>query len=174
MNRIAAVLLALLLATACSSAPADSSTPSTSAPVVQAENKPAKPKTAEEITTALAGKVASVKLTKVFTAADDPNKLLGRPNGYSSKSAFTDTRIPVTGEVELTKENDTLRGGGVEVFADEAAAKSRMEYIQSFGKATPMLAEYDYVHGGVLLRVSKQLTPDQAKEYETALAAILG
>lgn len=49
-----------------------------------------------------------------------------------------------------------------------------MDDIQSFGKQTPILAEYDYVAGGVLVRVSKQLTPTQAKEYETALAAIVG
>lgn len=140
----------------------------------QEEVKAAKPKTAEEVTNALAVKIPSIKLTKIFTAEDDPNKLLGRPNGYTSKTAFTDTRIPVEGEVEITKENDTMRGGGVEVFADEAAAIARKEYIQSFGKATPMLTEYDYVVGGVLLRVSKQLTPDQAEEYETALGEVLG
>jgi hypothetical protein len=178
MNRVTAGVLAVTLAlvSACSSpstsAPSDSGSAGT--PVAQAEPKAAAPKTAEEVTKALATKISSVKLTKVFTAEDDPNKQLGRPNGYTSKTAFTDIRIPVEGEVAITKENDTLRGGGVEVFADAAGAKARMDYIQSFGKATPMLAEYDYVVGGVLLRVSKQLTPDQAKEYEKALSEVLG
>ncbi|MFJ5993403.1 hypothetical protein [Lentzea sp. NPDC092896] len=174
MHRIAVGILAATLLTACGSPSTSGPTGSADTPVVQAENKPAAPKTAEELTTALAQKVPSLKLTKVFTAEDDPNKLLGRPNGYTSKTAFTDTRVAVEGEVAITKENDTLRGGGVEVFADEAAAKARMDYIQSFGKQMSVLAEYDYVAGGVLVRVSKQLTPTQAKEYEAALAGIVG
>ncbi|SFR28386.1 hypothetical protein SAMN04488564_113234 [Lentzea waywayandensis] len=174
MYRIAAGILATTLLTACGSPSTSSPTGSTNTPVIQAENKPATPKTAEEVTNALAQKIPSLKLTKVFTAEDDPNKQLGRPNGYTSKTAFTDTRVAVEGLVAITKENDTLRGGGVEVFADEAAAKARMDYIQSIGKQTPLLVEYDYVTGGVLVRVSKQLTPTQAKEYETALAGIIG
>jgi len=177
--RLSAALLALALVAGCSSTAGSNS--SSTAPTggkavdaaASAEAKP-KPKTAEEITTALAEKVTTAQLTKVFTAEDDPNKQLGRPNSYTGKTAFTDTRIPVEGEVSFTKENDTLRGGGVEVFADQAAADARKDYIQSFGKTTPMLAEYDYVVGGVLLRVSKILTPDQAAEYETAFKAILG
>lgn len=174
MHRIATGILAATLLSACGSPSTSSPTGSADVLVAPAENKPATPKTAEEVTNALAQKVSSLKLTKVFTAEDDPNKLLGRPNGYTSKTAFTDTRVAVEGQVAITKENDTLRGGGVEVFADAAAAKARMDYIQSFGKQTPILAEYDYVAGGVLVRVSKELTPTQAKEYETALAAIVG
>jgi hypothetical protein len=171
----ATLFLSLALLAGCSSTSSTGSAPAggdaTSATEVLAAPKP---KTADEITKALAERIPSASPAKVFTAEDDPNKLLGRPNGYTSKTAFTDTRIPVEGEVEFTKENDTLRGGGVEVFGDADAAKARMDYIQSFGKATPMLAEYDYTSGGVLLRVSKILTPDQAAEYESALKAVLG
>ncbi|MGW6447643.1 hypothetical protein [Lentzea sp. NPDC055074] len=49
-----------------------------------------------------------------------------------------------------------------------------MEYIQQFGKQMPMLAGYGHVVGGVLLRVSKELPPTQAQEYEAALDEILG
>ncbi|MET9226461.1 hypothetical protein [Lentzea sp. NPDC003310] len=182
MNRFVAGVVATLLlvpVAACSSSPSTDTDPSAGSTTAadlrsQAEPQVSTPRTAEEVTTALAAKIPSLKLTKVFSAEDDPNKQLGRPNGYTSKSAFTDTRIAVEGAVAITKENDTLRGGGVEVFPDEAGAKARMEYIQQFGKQTPMLAEYDYVVGGVLLRVSKELTPTQAKEYETALSDVLG
>jgi hypothetical protein len=34
------------------------------------------------------------------------------------------------------------------------------------------LAEYDYVHGSVLVRVSRYLTPEQAAQYESAAAAL--
>lgn len=128
------------------------------------------PKTAESVTKDLGAKVASLRLTKTFTEADDPNHLLGRPGGYLSKTAFTDTRVPAE---QAPTEFSTERGGGVEVFGDEAAAKTRMDKIQGIAKgAGGLISEYDYVKGVVLVRVSSLLTPEQAKEYEAALATI--
>jgi hypothetical protein len=54
-----------------------------------------------EIGKALAAKVAESKVTVVYTAANDPNELLGRPNGYQSKIAFSDSRVPAC-DVEAT------------------------------------------------------------------------
>jgi hypothetical protein len=127
--------------------------------------------TAEQVTQKLAEKVPSVTLTKAYTAEDDPNKLLGRPGQYTSKTAFADSRVPKEG---LPADNtQTEHGGGVEVFPDEAGANARKELIQKLGQSMGgLIAEYDYVKGGVLVRVSSKLTPDQAKEYETALSAI--
>jgi hypothetical protein len=106
---------------------------------------------------------------EVFTAADDPDHLLGRPGEYTSKSEFADSRI--TGEAG----QGVTAGGSVEVFADQAGAVRRARYIQALVQAAPVLgAEYDYVAGGVLLRVSGQLTPAQARQYKRALAAITG
>jgi hypothetical protein len=45
----------------------------------------------------------------------------------------------------------------VEVFADASDAKARAEYIQNVTKSMSALAEYDYVHGTVLVRVSHYL-----------------
>lgn len=64
------------------------------------------------------------------------------------------------------------RGGSVEVFADEDAAITRRNYMQEIGKRAPIFTEYDYQSGPVLVRVSRQLTPQQAAEYESALAAL--
>jgi hypothetical protein len=55
------------------------------------------------------------------------------------------------------------------VFADEAAATARAGYIQAVTKSLPAAAEYDYVAGPVLVRVSHLLTPDQAKGFEAAV-----
>lgn len=125
-------------------------------------------KTADDVTKALGEKIASVKLIKAYTAEDDPNHLLGRPNGYTSKTAFGDSRVKAA-DVEYLGADAVERGGSVEVFADEAGAKARMDFIQSVSKNLPSVGEYDYVKGAVLVRVSRFLTPDQAKEYETAL-----
>ncbi|WP_199750122.1 hypothetical protein [Amycolatopsis sp. WAC 04169] len=126
------------------------------------------PRTAEDVTKTLGEKIATTKLVKVYTAEDDPNHLLGRPNGYTSKTAFGDSRVKPA-DVEYLGADAVERGGSVEVFPDEAGAKARMDFIQSVAKNLPAVGEYDYLKGPVLVRVSRFLTPDQAKEYEAAL-----
>jgi len=126
---------------------------------------------AEAVATELQKTVPSLKVTVVYTEASDPNHQLGRPGGYTSKVTFSDSRIPAK-EVEFTDEHDLTRGGSVEVFDTAAAAEKRAAYIRKIGESMPTFAEYDYVQGPVLLRVSKILTPTQAKEYEQALAEL--
>ncbi|MEU5596665.1 hypothetical protein [Streptomyces sp. NPDC020298] len=126
-----------------------------------------RPLTASTAFTRLSSKVASAKLSGTVTAATDPNHLLGRPGQYTSKVTFTDSRIKAA-DVEGTKEGDVDRGGAVEVFADQAAAQARAKYVQAVTKSLPAAAEYDYVHGSVLVRVSHYLTPAQAAAYKTA------
>jgi len=128
------------------------------------------PLTAEQVTRQLTEHVATSTLTTVYTAETDPNKLLGRPGGYSSKTAFADSRIEpgLFGAAQ-----DSVNGGGsVEVFADEDAATARRDYLQEMGKRLPILTGYNYQSGPVLVRVSRDLTPQQAAEYESALAAV--
>jgi hypothetical protein len=61
-------------------------------------------------------------------------------------------------------------GGGVEVFASEADAKKRAEYVSSLtDTGNPLFAEYHYRRGRVFLRLSHELTPAQAREYKAAL-----
>jgi hypothetical protein len=110
--------------------------------------------TAAQVTLALLVRGLPVTGIEVLTAASDPNQLLGRPGGYTSKSEFADSRM--TGEAGP----GVAAGGSVEVFADHAGAVRRARYIQGIVQAAPVLgAEYDYVAGAVLLRVSGQLTP---------------
>lgn len=117
----------------------------------------------------LAARGLPAKLTVTYTADTDPNKLLGRPNGYTSKAAFADERA----KNGLGEEGDVALGGGVEVFEDADAAETRAEYIQGIGKSMPALGEYTYTAGNVLLRVSKELNPDDAAAYQQALAEIV-
>lgn len=125
------------------------------------------PRTAEDVTKYLSTRVPTSKLTKAYNAEDDPNRLLGRPNGYLSKTAFSDSRVR---NVQTYPPDAIERGGSVEVFADEAGATARRTYIKQIAKAAPILGtEYQYQVGPVLLRVSKKLTPNQAQEYEAAL-----
>jgi len=163
MNRTLTVAAgALLLAglTACSSN--SGSSPKNAA-------APAKPLTASTAFQQLAAAVPQAKLSGTVTAANDPDHLLGRPGQYTSKVTFTDSRIKAADVVDPSKGSVDL-GGEVEVFGDAAGAKARAKYIQAVTKSLPALAEYDYVHGAVLVRVSHYLTPAQAAGYKSAAA----
>ena len=103
-----------------------------------------------------------------YTATSDPNNLLGRPNEYTSKTSWSDTRIPASETVGL-QDGDTQFGGSVEVFPNVADAQARENYIQSVLKSMPALGtEYDYIVGDALIRVSGLLTPAQAAQYASA------
>jgi hypothetical protein len=104
----------------------------------------------------------------VYSATTDVNHLLGRPNGYLSKANFVDKRITASAANYLPV-GDVSRGGSVEVFKAAAGAQARMKYLQGIDAAMPILgAEYDYVVGDALIRVSDVLTPSQARAYRIA------
>lgn len=119
-------------------------------------------RTASEIVAGFKQAGLPIAETKDFTAADDPNEQLGRPGGYTSKTSWHDSRLEAA-------DFDVDGGGSVEVFATEDEAKKRIEYIDSVTKSSPMLNEYHWAKGIVVLRVAKGLTPDQAEEYHSAL-----
>lgn len=102
-----------------------------------------------------------------YTAENDPNEMLGRPNGYTSKVNFHDTRL------EKDDEFDTNSGGTVEVFGNAEDAKRRYDYIDEISKSLPVFNEYHWQFGSTVVRVSKSLTPTQAGEYETAARSLL-
>jgi len=95
-----------------------------------------------------------------YSAADDPNHLLGRPGQYISKAMFHDSRLDVGTEVG--------NGGSVETFANADDLQNRAKYVQAIARSSALFSEYDYSAGRTLLRVSSKLTPDQAAAYEKA------
>lgn len=123
---------------------------------------------AKQVLSDLADAIDSVKLVKSYTEDDDPNKLLGRPNGYTSKVAFSDSRISKK-DTEYADKDAIERGGSVEVYPDAEGAQRRKDYIQTISKETGLASEYDYLKGGILVRVTGNLPPTKAKEYERAL-----
>lgn len=171
----AAILLPTTLLWGCSSPPppADqtSVTQVTASPdtTTREPADPVEAKTAEEVFAEIAQDVSTARLVKIYTEDNDPNDLLGRPNGYTSKIAFSDSRISKDDTDGLDK--DAIdRGGSIEVFPDAASAKARATYIQEILKTTGFGTEYDYVKGPILVRVTGNLTPTKAKEYQAALA----
>jgi hypothetical protein len=173
LSTAAAALLLATLAACSSNSGSSSSNQQTSNGKAGSSATPAagKPLDAGGAFTQISGKVSAAKLSGTVTAANDPNHLLGRPNQYTSKVTFTDSRIKAS-DVEGTERGDVERGGAVEVFGSPSDAQIRAKYIQDVTKSMPALAEYDYVHGTVLVRVSHYLTPSQAGQYKTAVDAI--
>lgn len=159
---------AVILVAGCSSPAATSSTSASGSPSSAAISKPVTAATALQ---AIAVSVSSVKLAGTVTAENDSNHLLGRPGQYASKVTFTDSRISKS-DTEGFDKGDVELGGAVEVFADAADAKARATYIETVTKSMSALAEYDYVHGTVLVRVSRFLTPAQAAGYKSAAASL--
>jgi hypothetical protein len=171
----AALVVVLSAVTACGSGGAGTSSQaeSTTGPTAAAPTRSASRQlTADEAFQALSGQVASAELSGVVTEDNDPNHLLGRPHQYTSKVTFTDSRIDVDDVVDAEAGSVGL-GGAIEVFATAADSRARADYIQSVTKGLPALAEYDFVSGTVLIRVSRYLTPTQAADYK-ATAATLG
>ena len=174
----AGLLIVLAACAACGSGQVPAGTPAASQPAGSTSaaastpptSAPADERTAKEVLSDLLRQVDEASLVKTYTEEDDPNKLLGRPNGYTSKVAFADSRIDQDEADDSQVEKDAIeRGGSVEVYPDESGAKARADYIQGIQKGGAFGSEYDYVRGGVLVRVTGDLTPKQAKDYQAAL-----
>ncbi|MBA2473688.1 MAG: hypothetical protein H0W70_12355 [Actinobacteria bacterium] len=165
MKIAAALVIALVLtAGACGKGddkPVDTAVASSAATTVT--SPAAKARTAGEIVANLKTNGLPIAETTVYTAADDPNDQLGRPGGYTSKASWHDTRV------ETQTDFDVTGGGSVEVFGTETDAQKRYDYVDSITHGNAMLNEYHWRHGVIFLRVSKELTPDQADGYKRAL-----
>lgn len=105
-----------------------------------------------------------VEVTAI-TEDNDPNQLIGRPNGYTGASVLVDSRLPRCEELGADC------GAMVEQWPDQAAAQKRADYIQSMLTSMPALGqEWDHVRGGLLLRVSGALKPSEADAYREAFS----
>jgi hypothetical protein len=113
--------------------PAESGTPrrSVSAPL-----------TAEQIAACM-----HLRQVTAYTAATDPNHLLGRQGGYTSK---------VNWRPGLSS---------IEVYPDASGAQTRLRYMQAL-QGTIVGDGYDYRDGGALLRLDRRYTPTQAHKLD--------
>ena len=129
-------------ATAASIAAHASSTPS--AP--SAPSAPSIGLTAEQIAQRM-----NLHHVTAYTAATDPNHLLGRQGGYTSKINWPN--------------------GSIEIFSTQAEAQKRKTYLLAFA-GTPFGDGYDYLVGTYLLRVFDSQTPTQAHALEAEFLKI--
>ena len=121
--------------------------------------------TAEEIVNLFIEKGLPLGKLEIYDEETDLNKLLGRPNQYTSKVNFEDTRVKQIGEY--------VEGGTVEIFNNEADAQNRETYLNTVTSTFSPSAQYMYRYGVVLLRISYDLLPDQAEEYNNVIKSII-
>ncbi len=166
--RILAGLAVVFLAAACrQEAPPDEEellvqTPSASAPAVDVA----------KVVDHLKANELPIGRTDVYNAENDPSKRLGRPGEYIGKAIFHDTRMPLT----LLEGQDVIgfqnSGGVVETFTSPEDVESRKQTLEAARRQFPGAPpEYQYSNGVILLRLGHVFTPDQAKQYEAALAS---
>lgn len=106
----------------------------------------AKQMTAEDYAKKLKASGLSIENLIVYNEETDENKLLGRPNQYTSKVNFDN--------------------GSIEVFENETDAKNRQDYINKVGETASLFSEYNYLKDNALLRINHELSPEDAKKYE--------
>jgi len=165
-NNINALLSTILL---CVIAFSGCQSPQNMAVVNQDNNVPAasalkQTLTAEDILTALKTSKLPIEKEIAYTAENDPNKLLSRPNQYIGKANWNDKRVDA-----LTPDERSMT---VEVFASAEDLESRRKYVENIGKAMSALTQYQYVHKNALLRLDHKLTPEQAAEYEKVFKSL--
>ena len=128
-----------------------SSTPASSI-AAHASSTPSAPSTSSGALTAeqIAHRMKLRHVT-AYTAATDPNHLLGREGGYTSKINWPN--------------------GSIEVFSTQAEAQKRETYLNAFA-GTPFGDGYDYLVGSYLLRIFDSRTPTQAHALEAKFLKI--
>lgn len=134
---------------------------STSTPTPQAEPVPL---TAAEVASELAEGDANISEIVEITESNDPNELIGRPNGYSEAAVLYDSRA-------ACDDLGVNCGMTLEVWPTADGATQRSEYILELQREAPILgSEYHTVRDNYLLRVTGDIVPSEA----TAIAERFG
>ena len=126
---------------------------------------------AEEVLNKLKEKNSNIGTYVVYNEDNDLNKLLGRPNQYTSKVTFEDIRLEQKNKLldpnyfSQDEINEPI-GGTIEVFNNKEDLQKRKTYVESVSSSISTLVEYSYSNDYILLRLNKELTPSQASEYE--------
>ena len=131
--------------------------PRTSTPATASPSPSPAPLLGEAVAAAVRASGQPISDVVVFTAETDPNKLLGRPGQYIAKVSWRDTRV--TSPTDLAT---------IEVFADAASMQSRFTYLDAIIKSAPLFLQWMYRNDArlAILRLPKDLTPDQASAWE--------
>lgn len=102
-----------------------------------------------------------------FDEISDPNGLLGTPGSYTSKTDYGCAGYAKTVDGDLV-------GGTLEVFENEANAKSRFDYLVSVYQSMPQLIDCRvYLRGNAVLRISTSLLNDEVSGILNAFESVV-
>lgn len=121
--------------------------------------------TAEQVVQAFIDAGFPIDNVITYTAETDVNHFLGRPNQYTSKTNFADTRAD-----QYSVDNPV--GGTVEVFNNASDAKKRYDYVSGITDDPGPFFQYSYLFENVYLRIDGKLSPEQAEDYENAFKTL--
>jgi hypothetical protein len=121
--------------------------------------------TAVELTSALRSNGLPIGRVVILDTRTDPNHLLGRPGQYTSKTLWADSRYPQV-------DPSNLPDNTIEVFPTVQSAIDRQRYVDAVIKGTPLLTQYIFREGRYVMRLQKEIVPDEAAQYEQALKQI--
>ena len=113
----------------------------------------------------------------VWTEETDTNGNLGRPNQYTSKADFSDSRVEEYATTEEAKLESGLKGGTIEVFSSSSDCQTRYDYLKAFMDPSIGafgLNQYMYKYDKVIFRVSYDVVPSEAEVYKEQMDEILG
>jgi hypothetical protein len=168
------VLVLLLMLNACDSSSKNTTSNTTdnnqTIDVKKESNQPKEQKnyTADDVINKLKEAGLNISQIVTYTESTDSNNLLGRPGQYIAKTNFGVTELETDGNPDM----DVSMGGSVEIFANEKDAKARYDYVTEISKSAPMFAEYDYLNGKMLLRLSSQILPSKVVDYEKTFKSL--
>lgn len=167
---------ALLLLVGCASAgtseesaPASSASAETSvSPSPSETEEPAVALTATEVANGLQAQIPSIVQIVTIDETNDPNNLIGRPNGYVDGAVMYDNTVAACPDLGVDC------GASIELWGDNAGAQARSAYIQEILASAPAFgSEYHYVVDGYLLRVSGDILPSVVTQWESAFNTVL-
>jgi hypothetical protein len=157
---LACVAAACLLAAACAPAPAAPAPTPTRPPPAVARPTLGPDLDGAEVVLALRESGLPVADVRAFTAETDPEKSLGRPNQYTVKVSWRDTRAAGEATIEL--------------FPTLASLEARKRLTESRNNRNGQLAEYivERTARRALLRLPRTLSLEQVHEYEDWLSKL--
>ncbi|HWI42687.1 MAG TPA: hypothetical protein VNS81_03655 [Nocardioides sp.] len=123
--------------------------------------------TAQSAARVLRSEIGEITQLLAIDEDNDPNELLGRPNGYVAATVIFDSRVSCDSD-----DPGVDCGATIEQWPSPKAAKERSNYIQSLQAGSSLLgSEWNTVRGELLLRVSGEMKPSDAEAYADVFEA---
>jgi hypothetical protein len=175
MRYVIAAAAATVLLAACSSSSSRIAGTASHGTVAPHATSPSRSPAAAIIGDGLKAAGMPIRHLVVYTPVTDPDHMMGRQGGYTSKVEWVDPRAIKAGAAGKPSGGGggVAWGGGIEVFPTVAGAQARDRYIRTFA-GTFIGDGWDYVAGTAVLRLSNYLTPGQASAYLAAFRKAAG